>query len=257
MSALLEARGVTKHYGSLAAVMDVSFELAEGEILGLIGPNGAGKTTIVNLIAGSVKKWTGEICFGGHSLRRLAPHEVGRLGIARTFQVATPFVGMSLLENVMVGALFGRSATRRTAAARSKAVAVLKALDLADQANRPAASLNASERKRLELARALAMEPRLVLLDEVMAGLNPAEVELAIELVRRVRDQGVSILMVEHVMPAITSLADRIVVLHHGENVSEGPPTDVLSDELVIGAYLGRRGKRPEQSPRNGSHTVS
>ena len=252
MSALLEARGLTKRYGSLAAVTDISFDLAEGEILGLIGPNGAGKSTVVNLIAGSVKKWTGEIRFRGHPLRRLAPHQIGRLGIARTFQVAQPFCDMSLVENVMVGAMFARPGARRTAAARTKALDVLESLGLADKANRPAESLNASERKRLEIAKALAMEPQLVLLDEVMAGLNPVEVERAIELIGRVRAKGVSILMVEHVMHAISSLADRIIVLHHGEKVSEGPPTEVLRDEFVVGAYLGRRGTRPEQSTTEG-----
>ncbi len=248
MSVLLDVRGVTKQYGNLTAVADVSFELAEGEILGLIGPNGAGKTTVVNLIAGSVKKWAGEIRFRNHPLRRLRTHQIGRLGIARTFQVAQPFTEMSLLENVMVGALFGRRQAQRMAAARTKGLAVLESVGLADKANQPAASLNAPERKRLEIARVLAMEPQLVLLDEVMAGLNPAEVDLAIELIGRVRAQGVSMLMVEHVMRAVTSLADRVVVLHHGEKVSEGPPLEVLRDELVIGAYLGRRGTRRERS---------
>ncbi len=254
MSALLEVRAVTKRFGSLAAVSDVSLDLGEGEILALIGPNGAGKTTVVNLIAGSVKKWTGEIRFRGRPLRRLQPHEIGRLGIARTFQVAQPFKDMSVLENVMVGALFARRGSPRMAAARSQGLAILESLGLEDKASQPATSLNAPERKRLEIARALAMEPQLLLLDEVMAGLSPSEVDSTLKTVERVRAEGVSILMVEHVMRAVTRLADRVIVLHHGETVSEGPPSEVLSDDFVISAYLGRRstgyGARDSQGRR-------
>jgi branched-chain amino acid transport system ATP-binding protein len=242
--ALLEARGVTMRYGRLAAVAGVSFQLEEGEILGLIGPNGAGKTTLVNVIAGSVKGWTGEIRFRGRSLRRLRPHRIARLGIARSFQIAQPFAGMSVIENVLVGALFAHRERARVAAARAKALAVLESLGLGEKAHLPADSLSAPERKRLEIAKALAMEPQLLLLDEVMAGLNPAEIDLAVEQIRRVRDEGVSILMIEHVMQAITSLADRVVVLHHGEKILDGPTADVLSDELLIGAYLGARARR-------------
>ena len=239
MSTLLEARSVTKRYGSLAAVAAVSFELKEGEILGLIGPNGAGKTAMVNVIAGSVRGWTGEVRFGGRSLRRLRPYTIGRLGIARSFQIAQPFEAMTVAENVMVGALFGRRELRRVAAAREKALEILELLGLIDKADSPAQSLNAPERKRLEIARALAMEPQLLLLDEVMAGLNPADVDLAVERIRRVRAEGVSILLVEHVMQAIASLADRVIVLHHGKKILDGPTADVLSDELLVGLYLG------------------
>lgn len=248
MSAMLEVQSVTKRYGSLAAVDDVSFDLADGEILALIGPNGAGKSTILNLIAGSVKKWTGEILFRGRSLKPLRPHQVGRLGIARTFQVAQPFTEMSLLENVMVSTMFKSGGAPRAEAARSKALTVLEVMGLAELVDQPAESLNASERKRLEVARALAMEPQLVLFDEVMAGLNATEVDMAIEVVTRVREQGISVLLVEHVMRAVTSLADRVVVLDRGEKVAEGEPAEVLSDELVVGAYLGRRGMPLETS---------
>jgi branched-chain amino acid transport system ATP-binding protein len=241
MASSLQARTLTKRFGNLVALDAVSFDVEEGEILGLIGPNGAGKTTLVNVISGSAPGWSGELHFHGRSLRRLQQHQIGRLGIARSFQVAQPFVGMTVVENVMVGALFGRVRSRSIAAARRAALDVLEPLGLADRADAPAEALNTHERKRLEIARALAMQPRLLLLDEVMAGLNPAEVELAVELIRRVRGQGVSILMIEHVMQAIVSLSDRVVVLHHGQKLLEGPPAEVLSDELVIGAYLGAR----------------
>jgi branched-chain amino acid transport system ATP-binding protein len=244
MSTLLEARSVTKRYGSLAAVAAVSFELKEGEILGLIGPNGAGKTTMLNVIAGSVRGWTGDVRFRGRSLRPLRPYRIGRLGIARSFQIAQPFEAMTVAENVMVGALFARREQRRVAAAHQKALEVLEPLGLVDKADSPAESLNAPERKRLEIARALAMDPQLLLLDEVMAGLNPADVDLAVERIRRVREEGVSILLVEHVMQAIASLADRVIVLHHGEKILDGPTADVLSHELLIGAYLGARARR-------------
>jgi len=244
VSALLQAQHITKRYGSLVAVNDLSFELGEGEILGLIGPNGAGKTTVLNLIGGNVKQWTGEIRLRGRSLRRLHPYQVGRLGIARTFQVAQPFADMTALENVMVGALFAARGSRRMRASRSKSLDVLDSLGLANKANQPSSTLNAPERKRLEIARALAMEPELLLLDEVMAGLSPPDVDAAIEVIADVKARGVSILMVEHVMRAVTSLADRVVVLHHGKKMFEGRPFEVLTNELVISAYLGGREAR-------------
>jgi branched-chain amino acid transport system ATP-binding protein len=241
MGALLEARNVIKRYGNLAAVSGVSFEVEEGEILGLIGPNGAGKTTLVNVITGTAPGWTGDIRFRGRSLQRLRPHRIGRLGIARSFQIAQPFAAMSVVENVMVGALYGQGRRGRVRAARDSSLEILEPLGLAEKADLPAESLNPAERKRLEIAKALAIEPTLLLLDEVMAGLNATEVDLAVELIRHVRERSVAIVMIEHVMRAIASLADRVVVLHHGEKILEGPPADVLSDELVIGAYLGAR----------------
>jgi branched-chain amino acid transport system ATP-binding protein len=244
MTVLLDIQGVTKRYGNLRAVEGVSFQVAEGTIVGLIGPNGAGKTTIMNLIAGSVTRWSGEIYLRGRSLRGMRPYRIARLGVARTFQVAQPFTEMSLVENVMVGALFGRHAGLGMSAARMGALAILESVGLADQADQPAESLNAPARKRLEIARALSMEPQLVLMDELMAGLNAAEVDVVIELIGRLRGQGISILMVEHVMRAVSSLADHVVVLDLGRKVAEGPAPQVLGDELVIGAYLGRRGKR-------------
>ena len=250
MSALLEVRNVTKRYGRLAAVAGLSFDVQEGEVLGLIGPNGAGKTTLVNVIAGSAPGWTGDIRFRGRSLRRLRPYRIGRLGIARSFQIAQPFAVMSVVENVIVGALYGRGKRGSVSAARASALRILEPLGLAGKADVPAESLNPAERKRLEIAKALATEPSLLLLDEVMAGLNAAEIDLAVELIRHVREQGVSIVLIEHVMRAISSLADRVVVLHHGEKMLEGPPADVLADEVVIGAYLGARSaaRRPESA---------
>jgi branched-chain amino acid transport system ATP-binding protein len=255
MGALLEARNVTKRYGNLIAVADVSLELEEGEILGLIGPNGAGKTTLVNVITGTAPGWTGDIRFRGRSLQRLRPYQIGRLGIARSFQIAQPFGAMSLVENVMVGALYGQGRRVHLRAARAASLEILESLDLAEKADLLAESLNAAERKRLEIAKALAMEPALLLLDEVMAGLNAAEVDLAVELIRHVRERGIAIVMIEHVMRAVTQLADRVVVLQHGEKVSEGTPSAVLSDELVISAYLGRGDtlREHERSPEETS----
>jgi branched-chain amino acid transport system ATP-binding protein len=246
MSARLEVHSVTKRYGGLIVVDEVSFEVAEGTIVSLIGPNGAGKTTTMNLIAGSIKSWTGEIRFCGQSLRRLRPHAIARLGIARTFQVSQPFTDMSLVDNVLVGALFGRRDRLAMSAARSKAMALLESVGLAEQAQEPAETLNPAGRKRLELARALSTDPRLVLIDELMAGLNPTEVDAMVELVDGIRSGGISILMVEHVMRVVTSLADRVVVLDLGKKIAEGPAVDILHDERVIDAYLGRRGTRRE-----------
>ena len=242
MTALLETLHVQKRFGSLAALAGVTLSIGEGEIVGLIGPNGAGKTTFVNVVAGSAPGWTGEIRFRSRSLRGLRPHQIARLGIARAFQVAQPFTAMTVAENVMVGALHGGPGRLGVAAARRKALEVLEPLELAGKADAPADALSAPERKRLELAKALAMEPSLLMLDEVMAGLNPAEVELAVELIRDIRARGVTILMIDHVIHAIESVADRVIVLHHGQKILEGPTADVLRDEQVIAAYLGSRG---------------
>jgi branched-chain amino acid transport system ATP-binding protein len=252
MSTLLEARNVTKRYGNLAALAGVSFDVIEGEVLGLIGPNGAGKTTLVDVITGAAPGWTGDLRFRGRSLQSLRPYRIGRLGIARSFQIAQPFSAMSVVENVMVGALYGQARRARVGAARAASLEILEPLGLREKADLSADSLNPTERKRLEIAKALAMEPRLLLLDEVMAGLNATEIDLAVELIRHVRERGITIVMIEHVMRAIASLAERVVVLHHGEKLLEGPPAAVLSHELVIGAYLGarsRRGRDGAESP--------
>lgn len=240
--AILEARGVTRLFGGLAAVSRVSFDLQEGEILGLIGPNGAGKTTLVNVVTGALSYSDGDARFRGQSIRGLPWHAIGRLGICRTFQIVKPFRTLTVLQNVMVGALFGASGgARDLASARRQAQEVLEFVGLTQRALAPAESLNVPERKRMELARALAMRPTLLFLDEVMAGLNQVEIDAAVELIKRVRDRGVSLVVIEHVMRAIRRLSDRIMVLYHGEKLTEGPPEEVLNHPEVVAAYLGRR----------------
>jgi branched-chain amino acid transport system ATP-binding protein len=239
---ILEVIGVSKHFGSLTALQDVSFTLRRGEILGLIGPNGAGKTTLVNLIAGTTPYSAGDIHFLGKSIRGLKPHQIGRLGISRTPQIVKPITDMTTLENVMVGALFGKKGKKRTVrAARRKAEQTLELLGLAAKSNVPGESLNVQERKRLERAKALAMLPTVLLLDEVLAGLNPAEIDEGVDLIKKVRDAGVTILVVEHVMRAIANVSDRVIVLQHGEKIMEGKPEEVLNHGKVIEAYLGKR----------------
>jgi branched-chain amino acid transport system ATP-binding protein len=238
---LLEVLSVSKRYGSLMALRDVSFSLREGEILGLIGPNGAGKTTMVSVLSGSILPSQGEVRFDGRLINGLKPHRVGELGIARTFQLVQPFTGMTALECTMLGALFGSLRGRLTGirAARRHAEEVLTFVGLAPKADILAENLNIPERRRLELARALAARPRLLLLDEVMAGLNAAEVDDAITLIRSIRDRGMSVLVIEHLMQAILGLADRVVVLHHGNKIADGPAADVMTDERIVTVYLG------------------
>ena len=240
--ALVEARGVTKRFGGLAAVSEVSFDLQDGEILGLIGPNGSGKTTLVNLVTGALPCTAGEVRFRGGSIRGLSPHAIGRLGVSRTFQIVKPFRNLTVIENVLVGALFGaRGGARSLAEARRRAEEVLDFVSLAHRAQTAADGLNVPERKRMELARALAMRPTVLLLDEVMAGLNPAEIDAAVGLIKRIRGQGITLIVIEHVMKAIRDLSDRIMVLFHGEKLTEGPPVEVLNNPDVVSAYLGRR----------------
>ena len=240
--AILQAETVTKRFGGLAAVSEVSFALQDGEILGLIGPNGSGKTTLVNVITGALSYSSGDVRFRGDPIRGRPAYEIGRLGISRTFQVVKPFRNLTVLENVMVGALFGaQGGARALSQARRQAEEVLEFVALAHRAEAAAEGLNVPERKRMELARALAMRPTVLFLDEVMAGLNPAEIDAAVALIRRIRDRGVSLVVIEHVMRAIRDLSDRILVLFHGEKLTEGPPRDVLNNPDVVAAYLGRR----------------
>jgi len=240
--AILEGRRLTKDFKGLRANSEIDFSLSEGEILGLIGPNGAGKTTLVNMIGGSLAPTGGDILFKGKSIRGLSPYKIGRLGIARTFQIVKPFPHLTVLENVGVGAMFGRGGKGRSAAkaldAARETVAMVGLEKFRDQA---ADQLNVASRKRLEIAKTLAMNPEVVLFDEVMAGLNPKEIDAAVELIGRIRDGGVSILIIEHVMRAIKAICDRVFVLHHGEKIATGSPQEIFSDEEVIRAYLGKR----------------
>ncbi len=239
---LLQIRGVSKRFGGLVAVDNVDFSLAYGETLGLIGPNGAGKTTLINLISGSITPTTGDILFEGHSIKRLTAFKRARLGIGRTFQIMKPFPGLSVLDNVAIGALFGASETvKALRTARDEASKWLDLMDLSRYADRRADELGGPDRKRLELAKAMAMKPKLLLLDEVMAGLNHVEITEVIEAIKKVRSTGISVLVIEHVIKVIQSLSDRLLVLHHGQQIIEGKPGVVLADPRVIEAYLGRR----------------
>ena len=237
---LLEGTGIKKLFGGVIALNNVSFYTDAGEIVGLIGPNGAGKTTLFNIISGFYPPNSGIVKFKGEKITRLKPHQIANKGIARTFQITRSFGMMTVLENVMVGSLFGTGRQRSLKAAEQEAMRIIAFTNLIEKANLPVESLTSSDARRLELARALAAKPEILLLDEVMAGLMPAEVSEAMELLKKIRDDmGISIFMVEHIMKSVMGISDRVIVLANGEQIAEGIPKKVSENPAVIEAYLG------------------
>jgi branched-chain amino acid transport system ATP-binding protein len=240
MTAILVAEKLSRNFGGIQAIDDLSFALNEGEIVALIGPNGAGKTTLVNLLTGVVRPSSGRIRFEGEDVTAQRPFQSARRGLARTFQIVQPFPKMTVLENVAAGALFGGerpSVTDAMAVARQQ----LEFMELASFADRPASALTLAGRKRLELAKSMAMGPKVLMLDEVNAGLNSSEIDGALRLIRTIAERGVTILVIEHLMKVVMSLAERVLVLHHGKLIAEGSAANMVRDKNVIEAYLGEK----------------
>jgi len=238
MSILLQVQGVSKRFGGLQALQNVTFDLPEAQILGLIGPNGAGKTTLFNTINGVYKPDSGRIIFRGQDVTGRKPYRLAKMGMARTHQIVRPLNELTVRENVMVGACFGHE-NQPLGQAASIADEVLGFVGLAARSDQLAGSLNVAQKKRLEMARALAARPYLLLLDEVLAGLNPSEIDGMIQTVLKIREEGVTILMIEHVMKAVMNVSDRIIVLDYGQQIAEGSPHEIANDPRVIEAYLG------------------
>jgi branched-chain amino acid transport system ATP-binding protein len=239
VAALLEATGLTKSFGALLAVDEVDLRLDEGEVLGVIGPNGSGKTTTFNLMCGILKADAGRVVLGGRDITGRPVFQICRLGLVKTAQIVQPFAGMSVLENVMIAGMFGGGLHQRLA--RHKAAEMLEFVGLGDTAARPAESITVAMRRRLELARSLATDPKVILLDENMAGLTPSEIEDALALLRRINQRGVSLVVVEHVMQAVVGICQRIMVLDYGKKIAEGVPQEVMRDRAVVEAYLGEK----------------
>jgi branched-chain amino acid transport system ATP-binding protein len=236
---ILEGEKVTKYFGGLAAVSDVDFYVDKGEVVGLIGPNGAGKTTLFNLISAALVPKPGIIKYKGINITGMKPHKICRMGIARTFQTVKIFANLPVIENVRVGALFGPPKSMSSSEATKKAMELLDFVGLSKVSGQPARDLTLGNQKRLEVARALATQPEVLLLDEMMAGLNQTEVSEAMALVRQIRDRGITIIMIEHVMKAIMNVCDRILVLNYGKKIAEGTPQEIASSKTVIEVYLG------------------
>lgn len=240
---ILTIKSLSKHFGALKAVDEVSFEVKRGEILGLIGPNGAGKTTIANVVTGTYPKTSGSVIFEDTEISNLKPYQIARKGLTRTFQVVKPLIGMTVEENVLVGSLYGRDKRNTDMKNASKrAREIIKLVGLESKKDSLVSDITLPDLKKMEFARVLAMEPEVLFLDEVMAGLNPAEVEEASILVKRVRrEKELTIVYIEHIMKAVMGISDRIVVLHHGRKIVEGTPQEVVNNSAVIEAYLGKR----------------
>jgi branched-chain amino acid transport system ATP-binding protein len=236
---ILEGEKVTKYFGGLAAISDVDFYIDQGEVVGLIGPNGAGQTTLFNLISAALVPKPGTIQFKGKNITGLKPYKICRMGIARTFQTVKIFANLQVLENVRVGAFFGPPKSPSSTEATREAVELLDFVGLSKVSNSPARDLTLANQKRLEVARAMATKPELLLLDEMMAGLNQTEIAQAMELVKQIRDKGITIVMIEHVMKAIMNVCDRIIVLHHGKKIAEGTPQEIANSKTVVEVYLG------------------
>jgi branched-chain amino acid transport system ATP-binding protein len=241
--AILEGKGLTKYFRGLSALVRVDFEVEEGSITGLIGPNGAGKTTLFNLVSGVFPPNQGTTLFHGTDITHLSPDRICHLGISRTYQLIRPFLGLSVLKNVLVGVYFGRKESLSKEKVEEEAWSILEFMDLSPKTRYRADQLNTGERKRLEIARALGTNPRVLLLDEVIAGLNLAETTAIMENIRAIRARGVTIFMIEHVMKAVMGLSDKVIVLHHGEKIAEGTPEEVSTHPRVIEAYLGEKRK--------------
>jgi len=240
---VIEVKNLTKNFKGLKAVVDVSFSIESGKISGMIGPNGAGKTTTFNMISGFYNPSAGQVFYNGTDITQSLAHEYTNMGIARTFQIMKPLANLTVLDNVVSGAFFGLHKAKNLRQAREIALETLEFTGLYDKRNFLAKDMGTPDQKRLEMARALATKPETILLDEVMAGLNPTETDEAIELIFKIRDSGVTVFMIEHIMRAVVNLCEKVIVLHHGQKISEGTPTTVMNDEYVIEVYLGKGGK--------------
>jgi len=236
---MLEGEGVNKVFGGLIAISEADFYVGQGEIVGLIGPNGAGKTTLFNLISGALAPLSGTITFNGENITGLKPHQICKKGVARTFQSTKLFGGLTVFENVFLAAQFGDTQPKPEPEAEQEVMALLDFVELSAERTSVAKDLPVASQRRVEIARALATKPQLLLLDEVMAGLNPTEVSQAMELIVKLRDKGITIFMIEHVMKAIMTVCDRIIVLHYGSKIAEGTPAEVAANPTVVEIYLG------------------